>query len=123
VLARLAGLEHERRRLINEVRLVPSPMHDLVRRFAVDETGLVVLMLCLAPEVELSYQTVYAYLNDDIARRVPTVDLCRRLAGAPLRDDAGVVADERRFRHDIGRCHEWPSRWRGFGHHGSNLGP
>jgi hypothetical protein len=39
------------------------------------------LVVCLAPEVELRYQTIYAYLNDDVTRRLPTVDLCLRVVG------------------------------------------
>ena len=40
-----------------------------------------VLLVTLAPELDPRYQTVYAYLNDDITRRLPTLDLVRRLLG------------------------------------------
>jgi AAA+ superfamily predicted ATPase len=34
-----------------------------------------VILLCLAPELDRSYQRLYAYLQDDVARRLPMVDL------------------------------------------------
>jgi hypothetical protein len=38
-----------------------------------------VLLLALAPEVDLRYETLYAYLNNDITRKWPTCDLALRL--------------------------------------------
>ncbi|HEU4390056.1 MAG TPA: AAA family ATPase, partial [Blastocatellia bacterium] len=37
------------------------------------------LVLCLAPEIDLRYQRVYAYLQDDVTRTEPGVDLALRL--------------------------------------------
>ena len=37
------------------------------------------LLVCLAPELDARYETLYAYLNDDVTRRWPTPDLCLRL--------------------------------------------
>ena len=50
----------------------------------VDEFGLSVveqdiLLLALAPEFDLKYETLYAYLNNDITRKWPTRDLALRL--------------------------------------------
>ena len=39
------------------------------------------LLLALAPELALKYETLYAYLNNDITRRHPTVDLAVRVLG------------------------------------------
>ena len=41
-------------------------------------------MICLAPEVDLRYQPLFAYLNDDVTRRLPTVELCHRLGDGEL---------------------------------------
>ena len=36
-------------------------------------------LLALAPEIDLKYETIYAYLNNDITRKLPTRDLALRL--------------------------------------------
>jgi SpoVK/Ycf46/Vps4 family AAA+-type ATPase len=46
------------------------------------------VLLAAAPELDLRYETLYAYLNDDVARRWPTVDLaCRLLRGVGGADE------------------------------------
>ena len=37
------------------------------------------VLLAAAPEFDLKYETLYAYLNDDVTRKWPTADLARRL--------------------------------------------
>jgi AAA+ superfamily predicted ATPase len=46
---------------------------------AVDEN---ILAIALAPELDLKYETLYAYLNDDVTRKWPTAGLAARLLGA-----------------------------------------
>jgi SpoVK/Ycf46/Vps4 family AAA+-type ATPase len=48
------------------------------------------LMVCLAPELDLRYERLYAYLQDDATRRRPTVELVLRLLGPTL--EARVAA-------------------------------
>ncbi|GAF48237.1 ATP-binding protein, partial [Rhodococcus wratislaviensis] len=94
VLADLARLEGDRRALLANAYEVDSPLRDLARRFGLDDVGLLAIVLCLAPEVDLSYQTIYAYLNDDVTRRLPTVDLCQRLvSGTPLDTSSTIIAE------------------------------
>ncbi|MBN1439691.1 MAG: ATP-binding protein [Anaerolineales bacterium] len=52
------------------------------------------LLIALAPEFDGKYETLYAYLNNDVARRWPTVDLVRRLSGGegPLTPDNVLFA-------------------------------
>jgi hypothetical protein len=50
-------------------------------RFGLDEAAADVLLLALAPDADPAYAAIYAYLNDDVRRRWPTVDLARRLFG------------------------------------------
>ncbi len=38
-----------------------------------------VVLLCLAPEVDRKYEKLYAYLQDDVTRRKPSVDLALKL--------------------------------------------
>jgi hypothetical protein len=37
------------------------------------------VLLALAPELDLKYETLFAYLNNDVTRKWPTVDLAQRL--------------------------------------------
>jgi hypothetical protein len=56
-----AGIELRLERLKEQFQLSP---------FDVDA-----LLICLAPELDLRYEKLYAYLQDDITRRRPSVDL------------------------------------------------
>jgi DNA-binding SARP family transcriptional activator len=47
----------------------------LAELFDLEPFDLDVVVMCLAPEVDRSYERLYGYLNDDVTRRLPTVDL------------------------------------------------
>jgi AAA+ superfamily predicted ATPase len=64
-------------------------MH-IVRTFGLSPVDEDVLLLALAPDLDLKYETVYAYLNDDITRKWPTADLAARVLG-PERARADVL--------------------------------
>jgi len=49
--------------------------------FGLDLLDQDLLALALAPEIDTRFPTFFAYLNDDAARRIPTVDLAMRLFG------------------------------------------
>jgi hypothetical protein len=51
-----------------------------------------VLLVVLAPALDSKYEVLYAYLNDDVTRRAPTIDLAARLLGADHRDEAPIRA-------------------------------
>jgi len=53
----------------------------VMARFHLNETAADVFMLALAPDIDPAYAQIFAYLNDDVRRRWPTVDLARRLFG------------------------------------------
>jgi SpoVK/Ycf46/Vps4 family AAA+-type ATPase len=56
-----------------------------------------VLLLCIAPEVDLKYETLYAYVQNDFTRKRPTVDLALRLFCPTLEarlDQYPVFAEE-----------------------------
>jgi hypothetical protein len=63
---------------------------DMLDRFGLDDAAADILVLALAPDIDSAYPTLFAYLNDDVHRRWPTVDLARRLFGAP--DTAAALA-------------------------------
>ena len=39
------------------------------------------LIICLAPELDRRYDSLYAYLQNDITRKKPSVDLALQLLG------------------------------------------
>jgi hypothetical protein len=49
--------------------------------FGLDAFECDVLLLALALEVDLKYETLYGYLNNDVTRKFPTVDLALRVCG------------------------------------------
>src|SRR6266699_2774166 len=56
-----------------------SPWKHLVKACNLAPFEQDVLLLALAPEIDLKYETLYAYLNNDDTRKWPTFDLALRL--------------------------------------------
>jgi AAA+ superfamily predicted ATPase len=52
---------------------------DLARACSLDPFDLDVVLVALAPELDLRYERLYAYLQDDVTRRRPSVDLVLNL--------------------------------------------
>jgi hypothetical protein len=62
--------------------IAPPPAWALLcAAFGLDTIEQDLLALALAPEIDTRFPTFFAYLNDDAARRIPTVDLAMRLFG------------------------------------------
>ncbi|MBP0634980.1 ATP-binding protein [Cupriavidus sp. AcVe19-6a] len=74
-----------------------SPLALLGERLALAPADLELLFIVLAPELDLRYETLYAYLNNDITRKFATVDMVCRLLGAD-----GVPHDAAALRGRIG---------------------
>jgi AAA+ superfamily predicted ATPase len=55
------------------------PLRHVVRLFGLSELERDVLLICLAAELDLKYERLYAYLQDDVTKKRPTVDLVLRL--------------------------------------------
>jgi SpoVK/Ycf46/Vps4 family AAA+-type ATPase len=64
----------------------------LARTFGLDAFDIDVLLVCLAVEIDLRYEKLYAYLQDDVTKKRPTVDLAIRLVGSAR----GDLAEARR---------------------------
>jgi SpoVK/Ycf46/Vps4 family AAA+-type ATPase len=70
-------------------RIEPDgPLARLGARLGIEDAQLDIILLALAPELDLRYEALYAYLNNDVARKHLTTDLALRLlsgarAGAP----------------------------------------
>jgi hypothetical protein len=57
----------------------PWPLGWLIQSFELSDCDADVIMLALAPELDLRYEKIYSYLQDDVTRRHPTVDLALNL--------------------------------------------
>jgi hypothetical protein len=65
-----------------------EPLARIAREFGLVPFEEDVLLLALAPEVHLKYETLFAYLNNEVGRRWPTRDLAVRLfAGTSAADE------------------------------------
>lgn len=73
------------RALASERAGIHLPLRELQRRFDLSPFELDVVVLALAPELDLRYERLYAYLQDDMTRKRPTVGFLLDLlcAGAP----------------------------------------
>ncbi len=60
-------------------RGVTLRLDKLGRLFSLSTFDISTLLLCLLPEINLEYQRLYAYLQDDITKKNPTVNLVLRL--------------------------------------------
>ena len=54
---------------------------QVVSAFRLNELDASILLLCLAPELDRRYERLYAYLQDDVSERRPTVNLMMNLLG------------------------------------------
>lgn len=67
-------------RLAEDIHLPSaSPFAHLRRWFNLDDDEADFLLIALAPEVDLRYETLYAYVQNDVAKKRPTVDLALKL--------------------------------------------
>jgi hypothetical protein len=63
-----------------------SPLRWLIESFELNGFDADVILLALAPEIDLRYERIYAYLQDDITRKRPTIDLALNLLCATAED-------------------------------------
>jgi AAA+ superfamily predicted ATPase len=59
----------------HEPMAVGEPFERLREIFGLSSIELDILLIALAPEISPRYERIYAYLQDDVRRRQPTVDL------------------------------------------------
>jgi SpoVK/Ycf46/Vps4 family AAA+-type ATPase len=100
LLASTPAAELAQRLLDEQIGPVPNRLRRLSELFDLDAFEREALLVCLAPDVDLRYERLYAYLQDDVSRRRPTVDLVLRLLGVPGRESS---ADERTALGPAGR--------------------
>jgi hypothetical protein len=56
-----------------------SPLARLIHSFGLSSFDANLVLLALAPEVDLKYEKIFAYLQDDVTRKRPTVELSLNL--------------------------------------------
>ena len=59
------------------------PLVHLVQAFGLSRFEIDVLLLCIAPSVDLRYERIYGYLQDDVTKKRPTVNLALDLLAEP----------------------------------------
>jgi SpoVK/Ycf46/Vps4 family AAA+-type ATPase len=75
---RSAGLNSIMSRALTEALNDPA-FRWLVDTFSLTAFQAAVLLVALAPEIDLRYERLFAYLQDDVGKRRPTIDLALRL--------------------------------------------
>lgn len=58
---------------------IPLRLNKLANHFGLNQFEIDTLLICLAPEIDVSYGRIYAYLQDDITRKQPSLDLLLNL--------------------------------------------
>jgi hypothetical protein len=85
----LARRAIETRVRIESARRDNAQWRRLQDEFGLDHGECDTLLIALAPELDIKYETIYAYLNNDVTRKWPTIDLARRLVGGDRGKDDG----------------------------------
>ena len=84
-----------------------TPLGMLARRFGLSTFDVELLVIALAPELDLRYERLYAFLQDDVTRRRPTLDLALTLlcdsANARAARRVHVAPDAPLIRHRLVR--------------------
>ncbi|MFN8377617.1 MAG: ATP-binding protein [Anaerolineae bacterium] len=62
------------------------PLVRLAHRFGLSLLDCHIVLLCAAPELDRRYERLYAFLQDDVSQRRPTVNLLMNLLGGTLEE-------------------------------------
>lgn len=72
---------------------------ELVNRFQLTGTELNILICCLAPDIDTRFERYYAYLQNDVSKRRPSIQLLSRMF---LGERAAVFKAREVFKNDTG---------------------
>ena len=86
-------------------RVNNTSLNWLKQTFGLSEFDLDLILIALAPEIDLRYERLYAYLQDDVTRKRPSVDLALNLlcpsAEAKLLQRVHFAPDAPLIKHDL----------------------
>ena len=71
-------------------------LDGLGRLFCLSMFDIDTLLICLLPELDLEYQRVYAYLQDDVTQKSPTVNLVLQLLCESFADVLKALGEMKR---------------------------
>ena len=106
----LAALEAQlaARRTASRDAGIELPLLTLRDRLGLDDFETDALFIALAPELDLKYETLFAYAQNDATRRLPTVDLVLKLAcptfESHLHHRRALAPDARLLGEPVLRC-------------------
>ncbi|MFM6320471.1 MAG: hypothetical protein ACKPE8_17285, partial [Dolichospermum sp.] len=55
--------------------MADTPLHWLQKTYQLDDIEIKIMAIALAVELDRNYEKLYAYLQDDVRAKRPTVDL------------------------------------------------
>ena len=67
-----------------------APWHALARTLCLSDAERDLVLLALAPELDPKYETLFAYLNNDVTRKLGTAELAGRLFAASVGERAAL---------------------------------
>ena len=70
---------------------ITPPLVHLSQAFGLKPIEMEILLLCLAPAFDLRYERIYSYLQDDVTKRLPTVNLVLNLLAREPAERAGLL--------------------------------
>ncbi len=102
------------RKAASRHRGVELRLDELARRFALTPFDVDALLVTLAPEIDLRYEKLFAYLQDDVTKRRPSVDLVLNLLCPTFADKLAArsrfLATAPLLRHRLVEMFDDPSR-------------
>jgi hypothetical protein len=91
---------------------IDLPLPHLARLLGLTPFETDVLLVCVAPELDLRYETLYAYVQNDVTRRRPSVDLTLKLLCPSVEEQLDrrsvFAADAHLLRHRLIRLLDDP---------------
>lgn len=77
------------------------PWYRLRSEFNLSDIEMDLILLAVAPDLDTKYETIYAYLNNDVSRKWATFDLAIRIFGAENDSDSASYGEYRDVRQAL----------------------
>jgi len=76
----------------SQLARVNIPLFRLAQTFCLSHFEQFALLICVAPELDSRFETLYSYVQNDVSRKKPTPDLILRLFCSSLEDTLSIRA-------------------------------